>query len=128
MDLVPSWKPGPHILPLEYLERLAGNAVSDDGTSEDGEDDVDFGSIPCNEADTIPLAEAQTTMAIRNWQSSLEAGAQKNSDAALAKQLARQMELNPHGDSMRNRPAVNREQRHNQRPARTKRFAGSYLE
>ena len=128
VDLVPSWKPGPHILPLEYFERLAGNAVSDDGTSEDGEDDVDFGSIPCNEADTIPLAEAQTTMAIRNWQPSLEAGAQQISDAALAKQLARQMELNPHGDSMRNRPAVNREQRHNQRPARTKRFAGSYLE
>ena len=74
VELVPSWKPGPHILPLEYFERLAGNAVSDDGTSEDGEDDVDFGSIPCNEADTIPLAEAQTTMAIRIWQPSLEAG------------------------------------------------------
>jgi hypothetical protein len=75
----------------------------------------------------VPLANNQTTTAIRNWQPPCEAKEQEEKDAQLARRLAGQMELNPHGESMRNRQPIDRP-RQNQRPSRTRTFRGSYVE
>ena len=125
VNLVPSWKPGPHFPTLEYFKRLGG-CITDGSSS----DDIDLDADESEEEDLedyVPLASNHTTTAIRNWQPPCEAKNQEATDALLAQRLAGQMEFNPHGESMRNRRPIHRD-RQNQRPSRNGTFRGSYTE
>ena len=125
VNLVPSWKPGPHFPTLEYFKRLGG-CITDGSSS----DDIDLDADESEEEDledSEPLASNHTTTAIRNWQPPCEAKDQEATDALLAQRLAGQMEFNPHGESMRNRRPIHRD-RQNQRPSRNGTFRGSYTE
>jgi hypothetical protein len=147
VTLVPFWTPGPHVPPFEYFDALHGiNKESDEdgngtesGYDEDEEesgvdDDQDFvrgeNDEDEEEAPHGRLIQHEVTSgSLRNRQPEMSTGDQWEADLLLARRLAKEMELNPFGESMRNKAPVNRPRPANLRSsARTRSFRGSYLD
>lgn len=131
ISLHPQWKPGPRIVPIEYFEKQ-----NEEYDAEDSEEETSRESDSQSESDMIDdcLApedefKAVTMNHLRNWEPPVDATAQEQLDAALAVRLTKESEADPHGESMRNRPPVNRVNVASTRSlARRSKFQGSYLE
>ena len=128
VKLLPFWNPGPHIPPLSYFDAL--NRINEEervGSGEEGNSEEDEGGGDGeDEVDSRLLQHEVTLAVVRNWQPSNDSEQQEKQDELMARRLALQSELNPYGESMRNRRAVDRPS--STRPARSSAFRGSYAD
>jgi hypothetical protein len=128
VSLCQHWKPGPHVPPIEFFEKQNGEhgevAASSGSESEAKDEGWD---APESDEDIID-SNAVTLTHLRNWEAPLEEGEQFRQDAELARRMTRQSEANPHGESMRNRRPVQRQNMPTRSLPRRSKFQGSYRE
>jgi hypothetical protein len=120
------WQPGPCIPPTASFELDGRSEPEDDGESEYDESGNGSESEHSDLENRLegPLL---TSALVRDWQPAEGVlSQQERSDALLAQRLTLQSEANPHGESMRNAPPINR-QNQVDRPRR-RGFTGSYSE
>ena len=121
MTLRPYWTPGPCITHQDQF------LIPHDSDADDADDEFAEYSDGCNlVGDRLEINAEQTSTQIRNRRPSDDISEQEQADWRVAQQVALQGELNPYGESMRNRTQAVHRDPSCARTRRSSGFRGSY--